>query len=640
MDVPYRHLRTDSEIISALEELLNAPLIPIDTETTGLDPHSDRMLMLQLSHDQRAFVIDCLAENSISKKDKDSPVWKMLVDIFIGSATKIGHNIGFDWKIIKSHFGVEMVNLFDTMFAERLLTSGKLMKKMSSLEDIVPKYTDLTAKDMNKGIRSDFYAGYIIEKFSEEHLSYGARDVYSLFPIYWEQLFQLQQEGLIPTAELEFKVIPVTSSMEYMGVNIDIPTWEKAIVEIDAERIEKRRRVEKTFKEARLEKQTSLFNEFCSISIDSQPQLLQALKGLGFNIEDSTSKQVLERLANENPHPVLEAILEYRAQQKLVSSYGEGLLDLINQVTGRLHCSFWQMGTDTGRYSSSDPNLQNIPSDDKCVLRDCFVAPEGYVCLGADYSQQELRVLAALSNEQNMLEAYQKGEDIHTQTTAFLFKRDIDKLKELIESRSRKLSEQRGDEINDAEKEADRQRKIAKSINFLIAYGGTYKRLSVTARISEQFAQEVMNNHGRIFPALQTFINVEGNRTLDNMFSQTVLGRKRYYTLPSWEDPLYKKFESAVRRQGVNHIIQGTSADITKYALLLIHNRFTERFGRENAYIWGVIHDEIQSMVKEEHVEEAQQILTDSMVEAFERFIPKDICPMKVDAQYGAHWVH
>lgn len=640
MDVPYRHLKTDEEIERGFNELLKAPLLPLDTETTGLDPHSDQMLLLQIGNGKETFVVDCLASNSISNKNKDSTIWKMAIDILSGPATKIGHNIGFDWKIIKSHFDVEMTNLYDTMLAERLLTAGKSMKKMSSLADIVPKYTDLTAKDMNKGIRSDFYSGYIIEEFSKEHIEYGARDTHVLLPIYWDQLFQLQDEGLIATAELEFQVIPVTSSMEYVGINLDIPTWEKAIVEIDQERIEKRRLVERAFKDAGLEKQKSLFEDFCSISIDSQPQLLQALKGLGIPVEDSTGKEVLERLANEHPHPVLEALLAYRGHQKLVSSYGAGLLDLINPVTGRLHGSFWQIGADTGRYSSSNPNLQNIPSDDKCVLRDCFVAPEGYLCLGADYSQQELRVLAALAKEDNMLEAYLKGEDIHTQTTAFLFKRDIAELKRLLVSREEKLKHQLGDKVTDAEKEANRQRKIAKSINFLIAYGGTYKRLAAQARISEDFAKDVMNNHGKIFPALQSFITVEGDRTIRNMFSQTVLGRKRFYDLPSWSDPLYKRFESAVRRQGVNHIIQGTSADITKYAMVLIHEKFTKNFGRKNAYIWGVIHDEIQTIVREDLVKEAEEILTSSMVKAFERFVPKEICPMKVDATFGTHWLH
>lgn len=642
MEMPYRYLTTDEEISGALGELLNAPLIPLDTETTGLDPHQDSLLLLQLSHAYNNFVIDCYtADNSISRKDKDSPVWKMLRDIVTGPATKIGHNIGFDYKMVKSHFDFEITNVFDTMIAERLLTAGKEVgKKFVKLKTIVPKYTQLTERDMNKEIRAGFYSGYVIEKFSSEQIEYAARDTHVLLPIYWAQLFQLQDEGLIPTAELEFQVVPVVASMEYTGIDLDIDVWEKAIVEINQERLEKRRLVERTFKEANLEKQKALFEEFCTISIDSNPQLIEALRGLGIQVEESTSRSVLEKLAHEYPHYVLEALLSYRAHQKLVSSYGEGLLDKINLVTGRLHGQFHQMGADTGRFSSRDPNLQNIPSDDKCVLRDCFVAPEGYICLGADYSQQELRVLAAFSGEKNMLDAYQRGEDLHTQTTSRIFKRELDELKQLLESREQKLKEQRGEEVTTEEKEAVSQRKIAKSINFLIAYGGTSKRLAAQARITEDFAAEVMRVHGEEFPALKTFIITEGNRALRNLYSQTVLGRKRYYTLPSFHDDQYKRIEAAIRRQGVNHIIQGSSADITKKALVLIDNRFTERFGRENAYIWGVVHDEIQTIVKESVLDEAQDILTCSMEEAFETFIPKDVCPIKVDAQHGSHWVH
>jgi DNA polymerase-1 len=262
------------------------------------------------------------------------------------------------------------------------------------------------------------------------------------------------------------------------------------------------------------------------------------------------------------------------------------------------------------------------------------------VALGADYSQQELRVLACISGEENMLLAYSQGEDLHTVTTAFLFKRGIEELKALLKSRDDKIAAKQFDQITEEEQEAVRQRKIAKSINFLIAYGGTYKRLAYTARITEEFAREVMDNHGRAFPRLKNFIRDEGNNTLAHMYSKTILGRKRYYVLPDRSDPDYNIREAGVRRQGVNHIIQGTSADITKQALVLIDKRFTERFGRENAYAWAVIHDEIQTMVKEEIAEEAGQILTGSMEEAYYKFIPKEICPIKVDAQSGPHWVH
>jgi DNA polymerase I-like protein with 3'-5' exonuclease and polymerase domains len=638
MEIPYKFLQTDHEIYEAFVDILRHPLRTMDTETTGLDPHTARLLLLQIGTGAMNYVIDMTADHALARKNKDSPLWRMAIDIFTDSATKIFHNAAYDYKIIKAYFGCELTGIYDTMIAERVLTAGKVVKKHSSLAELATKYAGISVKEMNKAIRAGFYAGYVLDKFSDDQILYSARDVHVLTPIYWAQVSQLMDEALVPTVSLEFSVVPVTANMEYVGVNFDTDKWVQAIEELNIERLEKRRAVEGMFKQGGLEKQKSLFTDFCTISIDSPAQLLKALKQMGIPLEDSTSSGILERMIGD--YPILEPLLKYREHQKLVTAFGEAILQKINPVTGRLHGGFMQIGADTGRYSARDPNLQQIPSDQKCSLRDCFIPPPGFVSLGADYSQQELRVLACISGEQNMLMAYANGEDLHTVTTAFLFKRDLQLLKSLLDSRKDKTKAGKFDEITEQENEANRQRGIAKSINFLIAYGGTYKRLAYTARITEEFAQEVMANHGSSFPRLKHFIQVEGANTLHNMYSKTVLGRKRYYVLPDRSDPDYGRIEAGVRRQGVNHIIQGTSADITKQALALIDQRFTERFGRDQAYIWAVIHDEIQTMVKEEIAEEAGEILTKSMEEAYYKFIPEEVCPIKVDAQSGPHWVH
>jgi DNA polymerase I-like protein with 3'-5' exonuclease and polymerase domains len=636
--IPYQFLQTDQEIYEAFARVLKAPLRPMDTETTGLDPHTARLLLLQIGDGSMNYVIDMTADNSLARKDKSSPIWRMAIDIFTDRATKIFHNAAYDYKIIKAYFDCELTNIYDTMIAERVLTAGKSVKKLSSLAELATKYAGITVQEMNKAIRAGFYAGYVLDKFSDDQILYSARDIYVLIPIYWAQLSQLADEQLIPTVSLEFSVIPVTANMEYVGVNFDTDKWAQAIEELDTERRQKRREVEAVFKQNGLEKQKSLFSDFCTISIDSSSQLLKALKQMGLPLEDSVNSGILERMTND--YPFLETLLKYKEHQKLVTAFGERLLDRINPVTGRLHGGFMQIGADTGRYSARDPNLQQIPSDTKCSLRDCFIAPPGFVVMGADYSQQELRVLACISGEPNMLAAYAQDEDLHTMTASFLFKRDLQLLKSLLDSRDAKTKAGKFDEITEQENEAKRQRGIAKSINFLIAYGGTYKRLAFTARITEDFAQEVMGNHGNTFPRLKNFIKAEGDNTLRNMYSKTMLGRKRYYVLPDRSNLEYNRLEAGVRRQGVNHIIQGTSADITKQALALIDRRFTERFGRDRAYIWAVIHDEIQTMVREEIAEEAGQVLTKSMEEAYYKFIPKEVCPIKVDAQRGPHWVH
>jgi DNA polymerase I len=638
MQINYKYLQSNNEINTALDDLLNSPLITLDTETTGLDPHQDRVLLLQMGTIQNNYVISLLAENDLTQKVQDSPIWRKTVDILTNDSTKIGHNITFDAKMLKSHFGVEITKVYDTMLAERILTAGKSIKKMARLDELVPLYTDLTTQAMKKKVREGFYSGYVLSEFSEEQIVYSARDIAVLLPIYWGQNAKLVEEGLIATAELEFQVIPVTASMEYQGVDFDLNKWNHAIADLNTERLLNRRIVEKMLKENNLEKQRAVFDDFCTISVDSNKQVLQFLKQLGLPLEDSAASPVLERMVHM--HPIIEPLLKYREQQKLVTAFGDNLLTKINPFTNRLHGSFLQIGADTGRFSAREPNLQQIPSDQKCSLRDCFIPPPGYVALGADYSQQELRVIAVASGEPNMLMAYAQGEDLHTVTTAFLFKKEISDLKQLLSSRENKIAAGDLDKITADEKEVVRMRKISKSINFLICYGGTYKKLANTARVSEDFAQEVMYNHGKAFPKLKEFIYREGNNTLSNMFSRTLLGRKRYYTLPDRNDPDYGRFEASIKRQGVNHIIQGTSADITKQALVNVLNEFNKKFGNKNAYLWAVVHDELQCMVREDLVNEASLVLSKCMEDAFYRFIPEDQCPMKVDTQSGPHWVH
>lgn len=638
MQINYKYLKSNTEINTALDDLLKSPLITLDTETTGLDPHQDRVLLLQLGNIQNNYVINLLAENDLSQKVQDSPLWRKTVEILTNSSTKIGHNIAFDAKMLRAHFGVEISKVYDTMLAERILTAGKATKKLARLDEIVPLYTDLTAQDMKKKIREGFYSGYVLSEFSEEQIEYSARDISVLLPIYWGQNVKLVEEGLVATAELEFQVVPVTASMEYQGVDFDLDKWNHAIEELNRDRIIKRREIEQVIKENNLEKQKSLFDDFCTISIDSSKQVLYFLKQLGLPLEDSADKHVLERIVNL--HPVVKPLLDYREQQKLVTAFGDKLLAKINPVTGRLHGSFVQIGADTGRFSARDPNLQQIPSDQKCALRDCFIPPPGYLALGADYSQQELRVIAVASGEQNMLMAYANNEDLHTVTASFVFKKKIEELKQLLASRENKISEGRLEEITSEEKEAVGMRKLSKSINFLICYSGTYKKLASQANVSEDFAQEVMDNHAKAFPKLKEFIVREGNNTLNNMFSKTILGRKRFYVLPDSSDPDYDKIKASIKRQGVNHIIQGTSADITKQALVYVHNEFNRKFGNENAYLWGVIHDELQCMVREDLVNEASQVLSKCMEDAFYKFIPKEKCPMKVDCKSGKFWVH
>ena len=635
METPYVYVRSDEELLGALQEIVRAPLIAVDTETTGLDPHTDKLLLTQFSNGQKNVVIDCTVDNAILRRDITSPVFRILQDIFLGSSLKMGHNIGFDFKIIKAALGIEMVNLYDTMIAEKVLVAGKDIpsNRYQPLKVVAPKYAKLTEREMKKEIRAGFYSGYVMDGFSADQLEYSARDVQVIHPIYWGQIYQLQQDGLSQVAQLEFDIIPAVAMMEYHGVNMDVPYWRELLREAEEKMVVLREEINNYLKP--LERQRSIFDNFCGVNIDSPTQLAVALRDLGLNVE-STGKDILDKISGS--HPILKPLLEYRNHSKFVSTYGEKLLAKINPVTGRVHPSFSQASPASGRFSSNNPNAQNIPAKQK--FRKGFIAPEGSLMLGSDFSGQELRMLAFLANETNMLDAFRRGEDIHNNTTCLVHGIKSAKLKDILQSLDRKLTEQRFGEVTKEEEEWKHRRGVCKSTNFLCSYGGSYKRLSDVANISEDEAKSVINAFFKAYPALKRYINVEGTKAIDRGYSTTVMGRRRYYTLPSMNDPDYQKVVAAVKRQAVNHGIQGSCASMTKIAIKLVKERFTERFGYDNAYLALAVHDELQTIVKEDDIEEAKDILEGCMKDAFEALIPPSICECKTDVKWGHWWVH
>jgi DNA polymerase I len=636
MQVPYIYVKTDDEILGALHEFARAPLIGTDTETTGLDPYTAELLLWQFSNGQSNVVIDCTVENAVLRRDTTSPVYRLLKDICSSkNCLKIGHNIGFDFKIIKKNLGFEMENLYDTMIAEKVLIAGKDVpsNRYQPLKVVVPKYTKFTERDMKKEIRAGFYSGYVLDGFTKDQLEYSARDVHVLHSIYWGQIYQLKEDDLDRVVQLEFDIIPAIAMMEYHGINMDLPYWRGLLAEAEGKMVGLRKEIQHYLKP--LAKQKAIFDEFCEISMDSPTQLAVALRDLGLNVE-STGKDILDKISGS--HPILKPLLEYRNHAKFTSTYGEKLLAKINPVTGRIHGSFKQCSTSTGRMGAKNPNMTNIPKKQK--FRRGFVSPENYSCVSADFSGQELRVLGYLCNEPNMLEAFKRNEDLHNRTTSLIYKKDLNELTALLDGLSRKKDEQRFNEITEEEEKWSSLRGICKSANFLTNYGGSFKRLAQTANISEEQAKEIINGLFRAYPNMKKYIAVEGNKAIDLGYSKTMMGRRRYYRLPPQNDPDYQKIAAAVKRQAVNHTIQGSSASMTKLAIKYAYHKFNEKFGGDNAYVAAAIHDELVAMAKDEHAEEAKQVLEDCMHEAFYTLIPRDACPSKVDCKSGKHWIH
>ena len=589
----FEFIETDEEAEKAALELQKFKVLSVDTETTGLDPYTCRLLLIQIATPDKCYIINCAKVNP--------GVWNSILSD--RTILKIVQNAKFDYKMLRVHTGVSMRSIFDTMIAERLLTVGKQRK--TSLQYMASKYLSL---DLDKEIRRDFI-GIYRDRFSRAELLYAANDALILHEIYNIQIDALERDGLLVVAQLEFNTIVPLSEMELRGCLIDVSKWRSLVATAKKNRQESEKIVKALLKPVC--SQLTIFGE-STINVSSQKQLLVHLHKLGIHVED-TSEETLKKV----DHEVAKHLVAWRGWEKICTSYGEKFLQKINSKTGRLHAQFNQVRADTGRMSSSKPNLQQILGfieDDINSLnfRSCFVASPGYKLVTCDFSQQELRILAESSGDKNLINAFLNDEDIHTRTAIFIFGGTPEEVK------------------------ANGKRNIAKTINFLISYGGSSYTLAARLGISEDEAESFIQGYFKSFPGIRDFINKYGTKAVQNGYSTTVSGRRRYYNIPSFEDEDYKKQVSAIKRKGVNAIIQGSAADVSKQALC---NFFyaVEQKGYD-AHLQMIVHDEIVVEVKEEQAEEVALLLEKSMIKGFTDFFKK--VPMKADACIDSSWHH
>ncbi len=349
----------------------------VDTETTGLDPYKDELILVQIGTGEEVFVID-------AKKTDLSPLKAVLED---KKVLKVFHNAVFDVKFLKRRLGCEVRNIFDTFLAERLLTAGIGSLRDCSLEKVAKKYLDI---ELDKSWRTSFDQAWGI---TQEQADYAANDVKVLPGIFEKQKKKLKEKGLVDTADLEFSIVPAMADIELKGILLDKDKLED---------------IRKSLQGRIMDLETRL-REFGPVNFSSPQQVLSVLKELGFTVEN-TSDKTLEGIE----HPFAKTMLEHREVSKLFTSFAKKLPQHFNPATGRIHPDFLQLGTDTGRVSCQRPNLQQIPKDQE--WRDLFVAPQGFKLITADYSQIELRILAEFSKDAKFIEAYKTGQDLHQRT--------------------------------------------------------------------------------------------------------------------------------------------------------------------------------------------------------------------------------
>lgn len=584
----YEYITNEEDAREAMNYLNGFPIHALDTETTSLDPYEAQWTLLQVGVQNKAFVFDV-------RHDTDhSNLHPSVLDPLLQDKTKIRilQNASYDMKIIKRNRGYYLTNVYDTMLTEQLSTLGLGFTK-ASLSALVLRYLGLTMPKEPRGTFKDYYQTY--QPFQ---LEYAANDVVPLQMIRDLQWPKVQSEGLEVAADLEFRFLVPLCEMELNGINIDQEKWRRMMREVETERDEIKSIIQKILSE--VEEQTTLFG-VSLVNVDSTAQLIKALNKYGVPLE-STKEEVLKKHAGL---PVIDAILDYRKANKLISTYAESLLAKISPHTGRLHTDFRQM-VSTGRMSSSNPNLQNIPKKQK--FRSCFVSPEGYSLLTADMSGAELRILGNLSQDPVFIEAYATGQDLHTRTGSEMFKVAYDRVEK-------------------------KHRNAAKAINFGLCYGMSAVGLSKRLKVTKDEAEDLIFRYFNAYKGVKRYLDQAGKDAVRNRYSTTVSGRRRYYNMPPYDHPDRKMIQGRIERQGKNAGIQGSNADTIKEAMVIL----VERIKNYDAKLILTVHDEVVVEAKDDQREEVAAIVAQSLVDGFGKYF--SVIPMQTDTLIGPCWL-
>ena len=568
--------------------------VSLDTETTSTDAISAELVGLSFSvEEKKAFYVAIPANREEALRYVQ--IFKPLYED--DKIMKIGQNIKYDYEVL-SNYGVTLKGkMFDTMIAHYLI-QPELHHNMDYMAETLLHYKTIHIEDLlgpkgkkQKNMR-DLSPADIYEYAAED-----ADITLRLKNVLEPKLKELSVERLF--WDIEMPLVRVLADMELSGVRLDTDALQETS-RIFTERMSQYE--QEIYKEAGEEFNISSPKQVGDI-LFGKMQIMDKPKKTKTG-QYVTSEEVLQSL--EAKHPIVRNILNYRGMKKLLSTYVDALPKLINPRTGHIHTSFNQALTATGRLSSSDPNLQNIPvrTDDGKEIRKCFIPEEGCLFFSADYSQIELRIMAHLSEDENMMEAFREGYDIHRATAAKIWHEDIDKV-------------------------TDAQRKKAKQANFGIIYGITTFGLAQRMGIPNNEARELIQDYFRTFPKVQAYMEQAKEVARAKGYAETLFHRRRYLADINSKNATVRGF---AERNAINAPIQGTEADIIKVAMVRIWKRFKEEGIRSKMILQ--VHDELNFSVYPEEREKVEQIVIEEMQNAY----PLNV-PLIADAGWGKNWL-
>lgn len=591
----YQLVLTAQERLDLLGKLLNQKSVCFDTETTDLDGIDAEIVGMSFSFEPgKGYYVFTPPDQRKSVVQEFAPFFEN------GQIEKIAHNIKYDLKIIEKYDVQVKGVLFDTMIAHYLITpEGK--HGMDYLAELYLNYRPVSIETLigKKGKTQ----GSMADLDPKEICDYASEDADVTLQLKYKFEPEIQKEHLQKLFyEIEMPLVKVLKDMEMEGIRLDVPALRKYSVELEADIVE-------------LEKQIKDLAGVHDFNIDSPKQLGDILfEHLKIDTKAkktktgqySTSEDTLSKL--EANHPIVSLILNYRSLRKLKSTYVDTLPDLVNKNTGRLHTSYMQTVAATGRLSSNNPNLQNIPirTEKGREIRKAFIKrDDNYSIMSADYSQIELRIIAAISKDENMIAAFRSGYDIHTATAAKVF--HVDRLEDVSRE----------------------QRSAAKAVNFGIIYGQSAFGLSQNLGISRTEAKEIIDSYWAQYPGIKKYMSEVVEFAREHGYVETIMKRRRYLADIHSANAIVRGF---AERNAVNAPIQGSAADIIKIAMIHIH----EEMKRQNlkSRMLLQVHDELVFDVHNSEKDIMETIVKEKMEKAVDIGVPLD-----VDYKFADNWL-
>jgi DNA polymerase-1 len=595
---------TPPALVEVAEQMAAAPMVAFDTETTGVDPQQADLVGLAVAWggeaNQSAYI-------PVGHADTAGLPWETvretLQPVFAETKiAKVAHNASYDLAMLARNDLAVTGAIIDTMIAAWLIDPAsrglglkdqawtRLNAEMTPISELIGTGKNQITMDRVPAATAAAYAG------ADAAMTLRLAEL--LLP-------ELVEKGLASLFhDIEMPLVPVLVAMEAAGVKLDVPFLQQMSVEL-------------TKRLQELEREIQMIAGY-AFNVNSTQQLSDVLFGkLGLPTEGlkktqagtySTAADVLEGLRGR--HEIVDLILEQRQLSKLVSTYVDALPTMVNPRTGRVHTSFNQTGAETGRVSSTNPNLQNIPvrTDIGREIRRAFVAESGWRLLSADYSQVELRILAHISGDEYLLAAFARGEDIHASAASKVY----------------------GVPLNQVTKE---QRAVAKMMNFATSYGVTAFGLAQRTGLSRGDADQFMQRYFSTYPGVRRYIEETKALAHEQGFVETLLGRRRYFPVLKTTAGGQQAYNVrlAAERAAINHPIQGTAADIIKIAMIRLHAALAAGEFRSRMVLQ--VHDELVLEVPEAELIPVAKLVRDTMEGAYDLK-----AALKVDAEAGPNW--